>query len=515
MDNRFDLHNRPENAAKQREFSAKTGPERDQLVAAAYGEAELLHADTLDTLAGRAEGQDREQLDLALTLAQRIKAEGGMALVVGGYVRDLALSKFGYQIKPKDLDLEIYGLEFDRLMTILQDYGEPNIVGASFVGIKLNGLDITLPRRDSKTGVGHRGFTVEGDPQMSVKEAGRRRDFTINALALDPFTGQIIDHYGGLEDIKRKMVRAIDARSFSEDSIRVLRAAQFAGRFNFTVEEQTAELCRSLPLDDLPKERIGEEWLKLLMKSPRPSIGLEQARDLKIIEKLHPELQALIGLPQNPEWHPEGDVWTHTLMTVDEAAQIVQRENLDEDDAQILLLAGLCHDTGKATTTAVDERGRVISHSHTEEGVQPTVNFLRSLNIKEKNIAKIVPLVREHMFPQVQSNFTNRALGRLSRRLGETSIQMLVWLAEADMHGRALPWKGFSSGDELLAQAKALNINEAKPIRLITGKDLINQGVPGNPEMGRILEELEGAQLEGKFTTKEEGLEYYWQHLAK
>lgn len=239
---------------------------------------------------------------------------GGRAVIVGGWVRDRLLGRAS-----KDIDLEVFGVQADQLRALLLRFGPVNAVGESFTVYKVGGIDVSLPRRDSKTGSGHRGFTVEGDPTMSIADAARRRDFTINAIAFDPLTDEYIDPFNGREDLRTRTLRAVDPRTFGEDSLRVLRAVQFAARFECTLEPGTRALCARIPLDDLPAERIWGEIEKLLLQPPRPSVGFTLALDLGVIRALFPELDALVGCPQEPEWHPEGDVWVHTLQVVDQA----------------------------------------------------------------------------------------------------------------------------------------------------------------------------------------------------
>ncbi len=239
------------------------------------------------------------ELDVAISIAQAVRDAGGRALIVGGWVRDRLLGR-----DAKDIDVEVYGLPADRLKELLTRIGPVNTVGESFTVYKVAGLDVSLPRRESKTGRGHKGFEVTGDPTMSIEEAARRRDFTINAIAWDPLTDEYLDPFHGREDLERRILRAVDPRTFGEDSLRVLRAVQFAARFEATLDPDTLALCRIIPLDDLPAERIWGEVEKLLLRPARPSIGLTAARDLHVVERLWPELQAMIDCPQDPEWHP-------------------------------------------------------------------------------------------------------------------------------------------------------------------------------------------------------------------
>ena len=237
-------------------------------------------------------------LSVAASIARAVAAAGGRALIVGGWVRDRLLGR-----PSKDIDIEVYALDAEALRTVLSSFGPVNTVGESFTVYKVADLDVSLPRRESKVGHGHRGFAVTGDPTLSIVEASRRRDFTINAISYDPLTGEYEDPFAGRADLEARVLRAVDPRTFADDSLRVLRAVQFAARFELTVDQGTAQLCRRIRLDDLPSERIWGELEKLLLLAGRPSIGLQLALDLHAIPQLFPELHALVGCPQEPEWH--------------------------------------------------------------------------------------------------------------------------------------------------------------------------------------------------------------------
>ena len=243
------------------------------------------------------------------------------------------------------------------------------MVGEAFTVYKLgHDLDVSMPRRERKSGRGHRAFVIEGDPSMSIVEASRRRDFTINAILKDPLTDEIIDPFDGRRDIEQGVLRAVSAETFAEDSLRVLRAAQFAARFEFRVAPETVELCRGIDLSDLPAERIWGELEKLLLRAQRPSIGIGWLHALGVLEKLFPEILALVDVPQDPEWHPEGDVFVHTRLTVDRAREMI--DELSYARQVTVMLAALAHDFGKpATTEFID--GRLRSRGHESAGVSP------------------------------------------------------------------------------------------------------------------------------------------------
>ena len=464
--------------------------------------AELYHGETLiEKIEKTQEKEWRENLKLAKEISVAIETLGSQALIVGGFVRDEVLGRLGHEnIKSKDIDLEVYGLEFDKLYELLKRFGPVEVVGESFGVLKIKNLDVSIPRRDSKIGHGHRDFKIVGDPYMTIKEAARRRDFTFNALSMDPMTGQIIDYYGGVEDLAANLIRATDEKFFADDPLRVLRAAQFAGRFNLRVEEKTKKICQSMELKGLSAERIGEEWKKLLLKSIKPSLGLNTAKELKIIEKLHPEINAIFDVPQDPEWHPEGDVWAHTCMVVDAASQISQENNLSEDKKFVLLLSALLHDLGKATTTEIRSDGHIISHGHAEAGIKPARRFMTSIKVVESTIKKVLPLIKEHLYPTINQEAGESAVRRLSVRLAPATIQELVWLAEADHRGREIEFDGFPQGKRLINKAEQLKVKESKPEPILRGHgdELIKQGMIPGPVFGHILNYVYEMQLEGK-----------------
>ena len=438
----------------------------------------------------------------AAAIADAVRARGGRALVVGGWVRDRLLGH-----ESKDLDLEVYGVPEAELRDLLGAFGRVEAVGQAFPVYKLGDVDVALPRRESKTGRGHKGFEVRGDPSMPVEEAARRRDFTINAIAWDPLAGTFEDPFGGRGDLERRVLRVVDTRTFADDSLRVLRALQFAARFELEVPPETREICARIPLDDLPPERIWGEVEKLL-QAPRPSIGFALARDLGVVERLWPEMAALIGCVQEHEWHPEGDVWTHTLMVVDEARQ--QVHDLPRAGRVIVMLAAICHDFGKPATTAFLD-GRIRSIGHEEAGVAPSDAFLDRLNIHSVDGVdarrQILGIVAHHLKPgmwhKVRDEVGDGAFRRLSQKV---DLELLARLARADCRGRTGEFD-CSAMEWFLERARALGVEHRPPPRILMGRHLLELGVPPGPEMGRILEAVYERQLDGQVTTVEQGVE--------
>jgi tRNA nucleotidyltransferase (CCA-adding enzyme) len=451
-------------------------------------------------------------------IAAAADAAGGRAYLVGGFVRDTVRRiTEGREGRPaeREYDLEIYGLASERLASLLRRFGSVNLVGESFAVYKVSprggdvDIDVSLPRRDQRTGRGHRGFAVEGDPQLSIEEAARRRDFTVNALLLDPLTGEVLDPWGGLDDLKRGVLRAVDQTTFAEDSLRVLRGMQFAARLGFGIDDATVALCRSLPLDDLPGERVWGEIEKLLMRAERPSIGFDWGLKLGVIEKLFPELFACVGCRQEPEWHPEGDVWVHTLLALD----VARRELLEARRAgrdlpyakeAAVMLAVLCHDLGKPSTTAFID-GRIRSLEHEEAGLPPTEALLDRLKIHTLDgydvREQVLALVGSHLSPshlfKNRDNVGDGAFRRLARRL---EPELLYRVSRADCLGRAPGEFPTDAQEWFIEKVRALGVEEKPPQPILMGRHLLELGLRPGPEIGRITRAIYEMQLDGRVT---------------
>ncbi len=443
-----------------------------------------------------------------IELAEVIKQNGGRAMLVGGCVRDELMN-----IEPKDFDLEIYGIEPPKLREILESFGRVDAVGEAFTVYKLgNDLDVALPRREKKVGRGHKGFVVEGDKDMSFAEAARRRDFTINAILKDVLTGEIIDIYGGQADIEKKLIRHVERETFVEDSLRVLRAAQFAARFEFSIDQATTELCRQIDVSDLPKERLWGEFEKLLLKAEKPSIGLKWLYDLGVVEQLFPELEALVGVPQQIEWHPEGNVDIHTLLTVDKAREMI--DDLPYAKKIAVMLGALCHDFGKPATTRFFD-GRWRSHAHDEAGVAPTISFLDKLGIYTIDgfdvREQIIQLVRYHLAPGMfyKSKPGDGAFRRLARKV---EPDLLYRVAKADNLGRNADWiskeKHFTSEaqDWFIEKARELEVETNAPKPILMGRHLIELGLKPSAQFGEITKAVYEMQLDGKVVNLAEAI---------
>jgi tRNA nucleotidyltransferase (CCA-adding enzyme) len=441
-------------------------------------------------------------LERAQHIAEAVRDAGGRALIVGGWVRDRLMGR-----DSKDIDIEVFGVPADRLRQLLEGFGRVETVGESFQVYKSGDIDVSLPRRESKAGRGHRGFDISGDPAMEPGEAVRRRDFTINAIAWDPLTGEYLDPCDGRGDLERRLLRVVDAATFGDDSLRVLRAVQLAARFDLTLDETTRALCRDTPLDDLPSERIWGEIEKVLL-APRPSIGLALAMELGVIRALFPELQALAGCPQEPEWHPEGDVWVHTLQVVDQAR--LRIDDLDRPRQIAVMLGAVCHDLGKPATTAVID-GRIRSMDHEDQGVAPTEAVLDRLNIHSLDgytvRQQVVGLVAQHLKPgawfKVRDEVGDGAFRRLAHKV---DLELLARVAKADCLGREPGRFDCTAMDWFLDRARALGVEHRPPAPILLGRHLLALGVQPGPRVGEILKAVYEQQMDGTITDLDQAI---------
>jgi tRNA nucleotidyltransferase (CCA-adding enzyme) len=441
-------------------------------------------------------------LDLAIAVARAARDRGGRALVVGGYVRDRLLGR-----PSKDIDVELFGVPEADVPGMLAAIGRVEPVGRAFPVFKLGPIDVALPRRESKTGRGHTAFAVQGDPWMSYEEAARRRDFTINAISWDPLTDEYVDPCHGRADLERRRLRVVDPRTFGDDSLRVLRALQLAARFGCTLDDESARICRAIPLDDLPAERLWGEIEKLLLAAERPSIGFALARELGVIERILPEMVPLYDCPQDPEWHPEGDVWTHTLLVID----VARRDNGDLDRPRLatVMLGAVCHDLGKPATTALID-GRWRSPGHEPAGVAPATRLLDRLDVHSLDgfdvRGQVLALVAEHLRPMAFYKARDTVRDGAFRRLAaKVDLELLVRFARADCRGRTAP---FDCGgiEWFYDRARSLGVEHAAPAPLLMGRHLIALGVAPGPRMGEILRAIYERQLDGEITTLEDAI---------
>lgn len=456
-------------------------------------------------------------MDLLLPLDDRLAAAlgrlsrlcrkaGGRAWVVGGAVRDALL-----HLPVTDLDVEIHGIAAGDLEELLARHFDLDAVGRAFGVLKLRGLpfDVSLPRTESKSGLGHRGFLVRSDPYLGLDAAARRRDFTINAIACDPLTGELADPLGGRTDLQERRLRHCSP-AFAEDPLRVLRGMQFAARFDLEPDPDTVALCSTIEPEGLPRERIWHEWRKLLLRGRTPSRGLKFLRDTGWL-RYYPPLAALVGLPQDPIHHPEGDVYTHTGLCLDAFAA---RRTGEETEDLVVGLAVLCHDMGKPLVQRREPDGRIRTPGHGAQAEQLVKDFLAELTGQPDLVAAVLPLVLYHGQPVqlFRQQAGEGAIRRLATAVGR--IDRLLRVARADQEGRAAASQSEHPALAWLAESAArLKVMDAQPRPLIMGRHLRRRGLKSGPRYGQILRACYEAQLDGVFTDEKSGLEFLSQWL--
>ena len=428
-----------------------------------------------------------------LEIAEAVAAAGGQALLVGGQVRDHLLG-----IDSKDVDIEVFGLPLEELERTLSRFGEIAHIGRAFGVLRVKGIDVdfSLPRRDSKIGEGHKGFRIVYAPDMPFEEAARRRDLTINSIGYEIESGKILDPFEGRRDLESKVLRATDPLHFSEDPLRGLRVAGFAARFEMIPTADLVALCEKLDFAELSPERIFDEMAKILLRPKRPSIAFEFLRETRLL-RFFPELEAMIDVAQEPDWHPEGDVYVHTLMVIDEAAA------LRKDDEDLALMYGaLLHDVGKPATTS-RQSGRIRSYGHDVEGVGIAERFLARLRAPARLVTQVGALVRHHLAPGLyyQNGAKPKAYRRLARELesADVTMEILLRVATADHFGRTTEdalGRNYPAGDWFQSQLESLDIEESAPRDAVLGRHLLARGFSPGPRLGEILKRCREVQDE-------------------
>ena len=421
---------------------------------------------------------------LSRKIAESVEEHGGRAYYVGGCVRDRLLGR-----ENKDIDIEVHGIAPDVLKMVLDNFGNLLSYGKSFgiYSIRGSNLDIAMPRRERKTGEGHRDFDVDVDPFIGTFEAARRRDFTVNALMEDILTGEIIDHFGGRRDLKDGILRCVDETTFIEDPLRVLRACQFAARFNFEVDERTLDLCSKIDLSSLSKERVDEELRKALLQSEKPSVFFELLREMGQLDPWFSELKGLIGLRQDPLYHPEGDVWTHTMRVIDEAAGFLDQT----EDPYCFMLLGLCHDLGKIVTTT-ESNGRIHSYEHETKGMPLIRCLVRRFSERKQPLAYLSAMVPLHMLPfaLAQDNSSIKATNRMFDKTPWPKELILFALAD----------KGKEKADPKLVSflyERLAVYREYMARPFVSGEDLIEAGLEPSPAFSKALDYAHKLRLAG------------------
>ena len=428
--------------------------------------------------------------DLALSkrIAEAVASAEGRAYYVGGFVRDGLMG-----IECKDIDLEIYGIAPQTLRTVLGELGEVYDRGASFgvLGLRHSDIDIAMPRTESRTGNRHTDFDVVVDPFLPPERACRRRDFTINAMLRDVLSGEVLDFYGGREDLERRVIRCVCPETFVEDALRAFRAAQFASRLGAEIEPETRALCASMDVSDLSVERILGETEKALSKAERPSIYFRELRAMDHLKEFFPEVEAMIGVEQNPRFHPEGDVFEHTMLTLDAAAALRERA----EDELGFMLSALLHDLGKCVATTTREDGRIVAYGHEVAGLEITERQLRRVTNNEKRIRYVLNMAKLHMRPNMLCAADSKK--RKTRQLFDESVcpNDLILLSRADASGKLDEPYREETEEWLRARLEDYRRRAAQP--MVTGQDLIAAGLKPGPEFSKLLERARTLHFSG------------------
>lgn len=433
-------------------------------------------------------------------IAQDCAAHGAQVYIVGGCVRDFFLG-----LPIKDIDVEVHGMDGELLAQMLARYGVVDYVGKSFGVFRVHGLDIdwSLPRKDSSG----RKPVVAVDPHMTVREAFRRRDLTVNALGVQVVTGELVDPFHGLDDLHKGILRATDITLFAEDPLRFFRVMQFIARFNMQPDDQLNALCATMDIATVSRERIEAEFEKMLLKSPRPSLGIRWLAAIGRLQEILPELYACIVTPQSPEYHPEGNVFEHSMQALDQAARL---SYASQEEKLILLWAALCHDVGKISTTTIDHNGVIRSQGHEDKSAVYANQMLKRITGKQALIETVVKLVQYHMMPMnfIKNNAKAPAYKRLAQKLyPQATIAMLCKLAQADRRGRTKDSQTVKEEHEDLTQfmekTKTYGVFEHREEPLLQGRDLLDVFGAG-PHLGKLLKDAYTMQIAKNIHNKEE-----------
>jgi tRNA nucleotidyltransferase (CCA-adding enzyme) len=448
-------------------------------------------------------------------------AEIGRVRFVGGCVRDALLDR-----PSEDLDVEVSGTSFDTLAQTLRRFGATDVVGRSFGTVKLSlagkAYDFSLPRRESKTGQGHRGFKVDPDPTLNDTEAAARRDFTLNAMAWDPQDQQLIDPFHGQADLRAGILRHTSP-AFVEDPLRVLRAMQFAARFELKLAPETISLCQSIAASyhELPKERIWAEWDKWALQARKPSLGLLVLQETHWLAHF-PEIAALVATPQDPIWHPEGDVFGHTLHCLDALVNESDWTILPADTRRTLMFAVLAHDFGKPATTIQKERdgqSRWSSPGHAAVGATLAASWLERIGAPSRFAPLVAPLVRHHMAHHDTGEQlpSDSHLRRLARKLAPATMTELVRVMRADARGRPPRDDAplLARIDFVANRTQALTLQDSAPQPILLGRDLLDRGLTAGRHFKPLLQEAFEAQLDGTFDDHDGALNWLDSRLKR
>lgn len=426
-------------------------------------------------------------ISIAKEIALKVSNLGGKVYYVGGYVRDKILN-----IENKDIDIEVHGITPKQLEEILDSVGKRIEIGESFGIYNLKGydIDIAMPRKEHVIGSGHKDFDILVDPFIGTYNAAKRRDFTINALMEDVLTGEIIDHFGGINDLSNKIIRYVNEETFKEDPLRVLRACQFASRLEFDISKETISLCKAMDISKLSKERVEGELKKALLKANKPSIFFNNLRKMNHLNYWFKELSELIDIKQNPKYHSEGDVWVHTMMVLDEG---VKFRYLTENPYQFMLSC-LCHDFGKSICTQVID-GVIRSLGHEFEGVELVKTFIKRITNERNTLNYVLNMTELHMKPNILASSSSSI--KSTNKMFNSSVDPLglIYISICDTLGKISLYEIKRNDKFLFDRLDIYNEYMSRPY--VTGKDLIDNGLIPNEHFKDILNHAHKLRLAG------------------
>lgn len=460
----------------------------------------------------------------------QLKGLGFNSYVVGGAVRDAIIG-----IEAKDVDVEVYGINYEDLMTFLSNHGKVDLVGKKFGVIVFTPFegemkyDFSIPRTENKSGIGHKEFTIQFDPNMTILDAGKRRDVTFNSLAYNPIEDHVYDYFGGLSDLKNKIIRHT-SEQFEEDYLRILRIMGFQSRFDFSIHPSTIEKIKNMLGEEIdysneyfsiPKERLFEEFKKWAQKGIRHDLIFQFMYDTNLIN-YYPVLKALKDTPQDEVYHPEGSVLTHTILCLKQIDKIISENNITGNEKIILVLSTLLHDIAKPHTTENQmKNGRmtITSHGHEAMGGIVAREFLESIGFNEELIDPICKLIENHLagvnislIPSQSGKV--KAVKKLSRRLFPATIKQLLLLMDADKNGRGGITHVIPEGYNDIKQiADELIVTESKYEYILMGRHLIDEGLIPSESFGIILKKSQEAQENGEFNDLKGGLKWLKEYL--
>jgi len=450
-------------------------------------------------------------MDTIGAIIRTINTSNGHCFIVGGFVRDQVMGRIN-----KDVDVEVFGMSVNQVAEVCSRFGTTDMVGQRFGVVSVHGCEaqFSVPRRDNRMGVGHQAFSMEFDPDMTIREAAERRDFTMNSMSIDTMTGEIVDPFGGRDDIEAGVIRHT-SEHFSEDAVRVMRAVQFASRFGFRISTVTAEVCRAMTSEcaSIHPNPMWAEWAKFA-QGGQPGAGMQVMFDTGWAW-CWPEVGGMIGVAQDAAWHPEGGVWEHTRQVVDAAARICDRDGISGDERIVVVMAAFCHDMGKATTSAIDAGGRIISHGHDAASAIMAQSFMQSIGAPQQITAQVVAIVGEHMFHIFNGNRSQRPVGRFIMRISASGTNVAQWarVVEADHSGRgSMPAGMPAEASEVVAMAAQIGAVQSPPQPIVMGRHMIAIGFQPGPAMGAIIRSAFEAQMAGEFNDVDSGMAWVQAH---